>query len=251
MKMLMAVAGLLCGSLVTVAHAAEVEARIEWSRRTELAMPVSGVVTEVLVDAGARVGKGQTLVSLDPAPFQTGVNEATAQLARRRIERDEATRDARQAKELYERTVLSTVELENANNKLARAEAAYKEAAAHLDRARYRQRMSVLRAPFDAIVLSRRVEVGQSLSAELSPPTAMVIAASGEYLAQTRLGAERATTLKPGLEVQVSVGGKKYPGKIRSVSFDSSAGKDAYVLDVVFSTQDLYAAGQAARVTLP
>ncbi len=243
--------GVMAGFTAASALAAELDAHLEWSRRTELAMPVSGVIVDVPVNAGERVNKDQVLVSLDPGPLQTAVNEALAHQARARIERDEAVRDAKQAQELYNRTVLSTVELENAKNKQARAEAAFKEASAALDRARYRQRISVLRAPFDAQVLSRRVEVGQTVSAELNPQTIMIIAAAGEYLAQARLAADRAAAVKPGQDVQVSVGSKRYPAKVRAVTYDPAGGKDPYVLDAAFSTSERFTAGQAARITLP
>jgi len=245
------VVGVMAGFTAVAALAADLDARLDWSRRTELAMPLSGIVTEVPVNAGERVSKGQALVSLDPGPFQTAVNEALARQARARIEREEAVRDARQAQELYDRTVLSTVELENAKNKQARAEAAYKEAGANLDRARYRQRISILRAPFDAQVLSRRIEVGQTVSAELNPQTVMVIAAAGEYLAQARVAADRAAAVKPGQDVQVSVGGKSHPAKIRAVTYDPAGGKEPFVLDAVFSTSERFTAGQAARISLP
>lgn len=251
MKLSIVMGGVMAVFATASALAAELDARLEWSRRTELAMPLSGIVVDVPVNAGERVNKDQVLVSLDPGPFQTSVNEALARQARARIEREEAVRDARQAQELYDRTVLSTVELENAKNKQTRAEAAYKEASANLDRARYRQRISILRAPFDAQVLRRRIEVGQTVSAELNPPTVMVIAAAGEYLAQARVAADRAASVKPGQDVQVSVGGKSHPAKIRAVTYDPAGGKEPFVLDAVFSTSERFTAGQAARISLP
>lgn len=251
MKISIMLGGVLACFAAAPVLAAELDARLDWSRRTELAMPLSGIVTDVPVNAGERVSKGQVLAGLDPGPFQTAVNEALAQQTRRRIEREEAVRDAKQAQELYDRTVLSTVELENAKNKQARAEAAYKEASANLDRARYRQRISILRAPFDAQVLSRRIEVGQVVSAELNPPTVMIIAAAGEYLAQARIAADRAASVKPGQDVQVSVSGKSHPAKIRAITYDPAGGKEPFVLDAVFSTSERFTAGQAARITLP
>lgn len=235
---------------VPFAHAAELDARLDWSRRVELTMPVSGVVATVAAQAGEMVKKDQVLLSLDPAPFQAAVREAEARATAARIERDENTRDAKQAQELYERTVLSTVELENARNKKTRAEAGYQSAQAALEQARYRLRVSSLRAPFDARILARRAEVGQSIAAELQSPVVMVIAAAGEYLAQVRVGSERAAGLKPGGKVSVKVGGQTYPASVRAVTYDS-AGKEPYIVDVVFVTHDNLQAGQGARIVVP
>ena len=251
MKSLSVWFGLLALLMNFPAMAADVEALIQWSRRTELATPVSGVVASVAVNAGERAAKGQLLLALDDAPFRTAMLEAEALLARHRSEREEAARDAKQAQELYDRTVLSTVELDNAKMKLARADAGYKEAAAALDRARYRLRVSALRAPFDAVVLSRQAEPGQAIAAELKPPVLLVIAAAGEYLAQARVSAERVTGLKLGQTLSVVAGGKTYAAKIKAIAHEPAGGREPYVLDAVFSTAEPLHAGQPARIALP
>lgn len=236
---------------ITSANAADLDATLQWSRRTELSLPVSGVVARVEANAGQRVAQGRLLLALDETPFLGSVHEAQAQLARRKIEHDEATRDAKQAQELYERTVLSNVEIENARMKLARAEAGYNEAKAILDRARYRQKVSALRAPFDLVVLSRHVEPGQAVSAELKPPVLLVVAAAGEYLAQARVPAERVTGLKLGQSVTVEMAGKTYTAALKAWSHDPSGGKEPYLLEALFSTTEALYAGQPARLRLP
>jgi len=231
--------------------AADVEAQVQWSRRTELTTPVSGVVASVAINAGERAAKGQLLLALDDAPFRAAVQEAEALLVRRKSERDEAARDAKQAQELYDRTVLSTIELDNAKMKLTRADAGYKEAAAALDRARYRLRVSALRAPFDAVVLSRHAEPGQSVAAEFKPPVLLVIAAAGEYLAQARVAAERVSELKLGQALSVVAGGKTYAAKIKAIAHEPAGGKEPYVLEAVFTAPEVLHAGQPARIQLP
>lgn len=234
------------------AMSAEVDGRLQWSRRTELAMPVSGVVANVPVNAGERVARGAELLALDAAPFAAAVHEAEARLALRKVEHDEAARDARQAQDLYDRTVLSTVELENAKNKLTRAAAGVKAAGALLDQARYRQRVSRLRAPFDAVILSRHADPGQSIAAELKPPVLFVIAAAGEYGVQARIDPERAAGLKVGQEITVKAAGKTFPARLRAIGYDpAGGGKEPYVLEAVFTTVEALHAGQSARILLP
>ncbi len=251
MKSLSVWFGLLALLSVFPAMAADVEALVQWSRRTELATPVSGVVASVAVNAGERAAKGQLLLALDDAPFRTALREAEALLARRKSERDEAARDTKQAQELYDRTVLSTVELDNVKMKLARTDAGYQEANAVLDRARYRLRVSALRAPFDAVVLSRHAEPGQAVAAEFKPPLLLVIAAAGEYLAQARIAAERVAGLKVGQTLSVVAGGKTYTAQLKALAHEPAGGKEPYVLEAVFTTPDPLHAGQPARIQLP
>lgn len=238
----------LLGLLPAAALAAEADAVVQWSDRVELSLPVSGVIAQVNVNAGERVAKDQVLLALDPVPFQNALRAAEARATRAKSERDEAARDARQAKQLYDRTVLSTMDLENARMKHVRAEAAYQEARAALDQAAYRLKVSAVRAPYDAWVLSRQAQPGQTVSADIKPPTLLVLASAVEYLAVLRLPPDRLATIKVGLGAEVSVAGKKYPGRIRALGLDP--GKD-HAVEVAFATDDMLRAGQAARVNLP
>jgi HlyD family secretion protein len=187
-------------------------------------------------------------LALDATPFANALRAAEARAARAKSERDETARDARQAKELYDRTVLSTVDLENARMKHARAEAAYQEARAALDQAAYRLKVSAVRAPYDAWVLKRDAQPGQTVSADIKPPVLLVLAAAAEYLAVLRLPPERLANLKVGQGAEVTVAGKKYPGRIRSIGLDP--GKD-HAVEVAFAADEALRAGQAARVNLP
>lgn len=239
---------LVLGLMSAPALAGEADAVVQWAGRVELSLPVSGVIAQVSVHAGERVVKDQVLLALDATPFSNALRAAEARAARAKSERDETARDSRQAKELYDRTVLSTVDLENARMKHARAEAAYQEARAALDQAAYRLKVSAIRAPYGAWVLSRQAQPGQTVSADIKPPTLLVLASAVEYLAVLRLSPERLANLKVGQAAEVTVAGKKYTGQISSIGLDP--GKD-HAVEVVFQSGDALRAGQAARVNLP
>jgi len=239
---------LVLGLMSVPALAGEVDAIVQWAGRVELSLPVSGVIAQVNVQAGERVAKDQVLLVLDATPFSNALRAAEARAARAKSERDETARDARQAKEMYDRTVLSTVDLENARMRHSRAEATYQEARAALDQAAYRLKVSAIRAPYAAWVLSRQAQPGQTVSADIKPPTLLVLASALEYLAVLRLSPERLANLKVGQAAEVTVAGKKYTGKIHSIGLDT--GKDRTV-EVVFLSGDEVRAGQAARVNLP
>ena len=66
-RVLILAAGALVGMSV---QAQDIPATVQWDRRVELAIPVSGVVETVHVRSGAYVEKGAALVSLNPAPFK-------------------------------------------------------------------------------------------------------------------------------------------------------------------------------------
>lgn len=215
------------------------DATVQWARRIELGLGVSGVVKTVSAEAGARVPKGQVLVALDETPFKAAFDKA-------RTERDEAARDYKQARELYDRTVLAKVELENAQNKSVRAQARFEEAKYQLERSR-------IAAPFDAWVLEMRVQAGQSVVNALESRPLVVVAAAGEYLARLRVPSATVDRLKLGQSVNVSVGGKSYAGKIQSLGLEPAGGKSdgQHDVAVLFQAPEMLRPGRAAVVELP
>lgn len=97
--------------------AAGYDASVVFGRRVELGLPVSGMVKTVNVMTGQSVAAGQTLMALDDILFVALVAEAEAGLVRSRADQTVAARDYQQAHQLYERALLSNVELENADRK--------------------------------------------------------------------------------------------------------------------------------------
>lgn len=233
--------------------AADVPAILQWSQRAELSVPVSGVVHTVNVDVGDLVKKGQVLLALDSAISQAKVAESQAMIVRLMAEAAEAKRDHDRVKELHERTVVATAELDMARLKLVRAESLLAEARANL---RQHQKMledSSVRAPFAAVVVARQVEPGVSVAAGLQTQTLLVLARSGEMVARLQLNGAQIDKLKVGQAATVVVGGQSYAGKIRSLGLEPVRDKDkaVYQADVVFSSREQLRAGGAAVVKLP
>lgn len=233
-----------------LALAATYDGSVEWSRKADLGLPVSGIIAQVNVDVGDAVRKGQALVQLEATPFEAAAREAQAVVTGRQVEQREAQRDLDQAKELYARTVLSTVELENAQMKLTRAKAATQAARAALEQAQYQLRHSVLRAPFDGVVLAREVEVGETVVSALQVNTLVTLAARGEYIARVRIPRAAAAMLNAGAPAAVLVGERRYPGRIKAIIAQAGE-KETDEVRVLFSAGEPLRAGLSARVELP
>ena len=241
-------------TLVAVpAYAADYDAVIDWSQRVALSSVVSGVVAEVNAMPGQAVEKGAVLVRFDDTPFKAEVAQAQAQVAMGKVSFAEAQRDLKQAEELYARTVLSTVELENAKHKFARAQAAQRSAQAALMNAEYHLREASLRAPFAALVLKRQVEVGQGVVANLEAAPLVTLVRQGEYVAIVALPESALARVTIGTQAAVRVGDQRYTGSVQSLGLEATgkAGAATYEARVVFKSDALLRAGQAARVELP
>lgn len=241
---------------VGAAQAAEVPAVLQWSQRVELSTPVSGVVQTVNVSVGERVRQGQVLLRLDERIYAGRVEEAAAAVMRNREDAAEAERDLKRVQELYDRTVISVSELEQAKMRQARAAALLKES-----RARQRQELknredTSLRAPFDAVVVARQAEPGQAVAAALQPQILLVVARAGEMLARAQVQEAQLAGLKAGQEVEVNVGRQRFRGKVRAMGLEPTtrdkSGLPLYPLDVVFVPGETQLrAGAAALLSLP
>jgi RND family efflux transporter MFP subunit len=120
--------------------------------KVELTTRVSGVVDTVLVKSGQRVKKGAVLLRLDKTILQARFDEATAEHARAQADEADAKRELDRAKELFNRTVSSTSELDAATLGYARAQSALSVALARRTIAQKNLQDAELKAPFDGVV---------------------------------------------------------------------------------------------------
>jgi len=237
-----------------LAAGAEYAATVEWSQRVELGVPVSGTISKVAASAGERVQAGALLLELDEVPFRAQVERAEAVVARAREEDRMAADDYKRAQELFAREVLAAVELDRARSGARQAAARLREAQAQSELARHELAVSKIKAPFDAWIVARRAEAGQTVVAGLQAPVLLVVARADSYLAQARVPAQVAQQLAAGANASVVVGTTRYAGTVKGVGLEPVAGGDQplYAVEVSFAGADRpLRAGTPAQVILP
>jgi HlyD family secretion protein len=152
---------------------------------------VSGTIQELNADFNSLVRKGQVLARLDPSLFQTQIEQARANLIRAeadlerlRVSLDDARTKLNRARELSEKKLIAQIEVEAAEVALRSAEAQLRsqQAAVTQSQASLRQNQvnlqhTVIESPIDGLVISRNVDVGQTVAASMSAPTLFVLAA--------------------------------------------------------------------------
>jgi HlyD family secretion protein len=152
---------------------------------------VSGTISELHADFNSLVRKGQVLARLDPSLFQTQIEQARANLVRsqadlerQKVALDDATTKLARAKELSARQLLPRSELDAAEVAQRAAEAQLKssqaqitQAQASLNQNQVNLEHTVIQAPIDGLVISRNVDVGQTVAASMQAPTLFVLAA--------------------------------------------------------------------------
>ena len=196
---------------------------------------VSGTVSWLGADFNSIVRKGQVIARLEPSLLKAQVEQARANLARvntdvRQREMVVADREAKhaRARELAERQLISTSDLEEATlaaavarTDLESTRAQVVQAQASLNQALTNLSHATITAPIDGIVVQRTVDVGQTVAASLSSPTLFQIVGD---LAKMRVSAavdeSEIAKVQVGQDTGVTVDafpGRRFSGTVSQV----------------------------------
>jgi HlyD family secretion protein len=188
---------------------------------------VSGRISELHADFNTPVRKGQLIARIDPQLFDASVEQARANavaaegnLAKARAQALDAERQLGRTRTLAERKLVAAADLDTAqaNADAARAsvqaaEGARAQSRAALHQASVNLAYTSIVSPTDGVVISRNVDVGQTVAASLQAPTLFVIA---EDLAKMQVDTSVAEAdvgrLRAGMSATFTV--DAYPGEV-------------------------------------
>ena len=141
----------------------ESQGKAQAARQASLSSNVQGPVAWVSpsLEAGAYVKAGEPLLRLELADFETAVTRSRASYEQASAEAAFATADLARITELAAKRLASESELQNAERAATVATARLADAEATLKQSELDAERSILRAPFNAVVASRDVELGQ------------------------------------------------------------------------------------------
>ncbi len=151
---------------------------------------VSGKIEKLYVDFNSPVTKGQIVAELDQEPLKMKIdqNEANyksrlASLERSKVSLRQAEKGYERAKALSAKALLSVEETEaaeaaylGAKSDLISAEATLAQAKSTLDLSKVDLAYAVIRAPVDGVVITRKVNVGQTLQSNYAAPILFQVA---------------------------------------------------------------------------
>ncbi|MCX5718767.1 MAG: efflux RND transporter periplasmic adaptor subunit [Nitrospirae bacterium] len=151
---------------------------------------VSGTIKQIYVDFNSPVKQGQLIAQIDPSTFEAQVQQARANLlsAKANVEKAEASlldakRTMERNRELFSKDLIARSDLDTSETNYdaakaqvsaAKAQVAQTEAA--LEYAATNLRYTRIQSPVNGIVVSRNVDVGQTVAASFQTPTLFNIA---------------------------------------------------------------------------
>ncbi len=189
--------------------------------KVEVGSQISGIIEKLLVDFNSPVKAGQVIAQLDAATYEANLTQAEGNLANVKAALELAQLSADRARALQADKLSAKAEYERAMADLHQAEATVKISEGAVKKAQVDLARCTIYAPIDGIVISRNVNVGQTVAASLSAPTLFLIA---NDLSKMQIEADVAEAdigmVRVGQEVEFTVDafpGRTFPGKVTQV----------------------------------
>lgn len=238
--------------------AARVTATGTLSPRVEVQVgsQVSGRIQELLADFNSTVKAGQVIARIDPRIFEAEVAKARANrlAARAAVARAEADLvDARQKQErasaMAARGIGSQAEADTtlaaqqaAEASLASARATLAQTEAVLGQAETNLGYTTIVSPIDGIVISRQVDVGQTVAASLQTPTLFTLAGDLRKMeVHTHVAEADVGRLEPDMKVEFSVDAyplERFRGTIREIRYAPETVQNVVTYDAVVAVEN-------------
>jgi HlyD family secretion protein len=188
---------------------------------------VSGRIAALYADFNSPVKKGQLIAKIDPALFQASVDQARANyaaaqgnLAKAQVQAVDSRRQYKRQQELAARKLNAQADVDTAQATADANDAAVKalegtlaQTKAALSSAEVNLAYTNITSPTNGTVISRNVDVGQTVAASLQAPTIFVIAEDLEKMqVDTSVAEADVGRLKAGMAASFTV--DAYPSEV-------------------------------------
>ncbi|MBO5806330.1 MAG: efflux RND transporter periplasmic adaptor subunit [Tidjanibacter sp.] len=240
-------------------------ATISGCQTVEIRPQVSGMITDILINEGDLVSKGQVLFVIDQTPYKAAyeISQANVKSAEASLSTAQLILDSN--KELFEQGVVSEFDLMTSRNDLVEAEARLALARAEEINATNNLSYTEVRSPVNGVASMIPYRVGALVSSSIATPLVTVSDDSEIYayfsmaentmldLIQQYGSLKEAIRLMPEVELEMS-NGKKYSqkGRINAISGTISATTGAVSLRATFPNRGrLLRDGGSGRVIIP
>ena len=219
----------------------------------EVGTQVSGTVKEIYADFNEAVKKGQLIALIDPAVLKARLEEAQANLAvanasvaRARANLTDSDRNLKRNQELWNRKLIAKSELDSAETAhltnragLQETQARVQQVQAALRQAETNLGYTKIISPEDGVIISREVNVGQTVAASLSTPTLFSIAKDlSDMQIETSVDEADISKVKEGQTVEFTVdaySGTTFEGRVKQVRISPSTADNVVTYPVIIS----------------
>ena len=211
----------------------------------EVGSQISGVITEIKADYNSRVKAGEVVAQIDPATYERAKGQAEAELASAQAAEEMAQLNYDRGQELFNSKLISKSDFDQLRVNLNQAKAQVKTREALLESAQVDLSRTTIHAPIDGVVITRKVEAGQTVAAAMTTPTLFTIANDLQKMQIEAAGSEADIGgVEEGQKVQFTVDafpGRLFEGSVKQVRYAPSTNQNVvtYTSVVEVDNKDL------------
>jgi HlyD family secretion protein len=196
---------------------------------------VSGRIAQISVDFNSPVKKGQVIAKIDPQLFYAAVEQAKAnylsadaQLTKAKVQAVDAQRQFDRSKALRDQKLIAQADLDtaqanadSAKAQVGAADSAVAQAKATLHQAEINLEYTTIISPTNGVVISRAIDVGQTVAASFQSPTLFTIAEDLKKMqVDTSVAEADVGKLRPDMPATFTVDAyptERFKGKVRQI----------------------------------
>ena len=217
---------------------------------------VSGRIKEILADFNSPVKKGQIVARLDPqiltatlAQARANYSAALADLQKSKVQARDAQRQLARQRSLNERKLTAQADYDTAEASADVADAQVlssqgkeEQTRAAMNQAQVNLNYATIESPIDGVVISRSVDVGQTVTASLQTPTLFVIAEDLRKMqVDTSVAEADVGKLQAGMNATFNVDAyptERFEGRVRQIRNSAQTVQNVVTYDAVIDVNN-------------
>jgi HlyD family secretion protein len=211
--------------------------KIQPLKEVEVGTQVSGVVENVYVDYNSHVTAGQLIAELDKTNLKSSLADAKASLKNAINEQNYLQKIFERQKALFESKLISEADYDQALYQLENAKSTVVQRTSSVERAETNLAYASIYSPISGVVLSKAVELGQTVAASFSTPTLFTIAQDlSEMQVEANVDEADIGQVKEGQRVTFTVDsylGEIFEGKVTQVRLNATVTSNVVTYTVI------------------
>lgn len=232
----------------TIAPEEEFIGTVYYPEVSDVSAEVSGTVEIIRFEEGQRIKKGEVLVKLDTDLLEKRLQAQVASYEQIFSDLERATKDLGRVENLYKKKIIAEKGYDDQRFEVKSLEKKAASLKAEVERLEIELEKTVIKAPFNGVIVKRHVARGEWLS---PGETVATIARDDAVDIIVEVPEEITRHLKPGLTVQTTAGGKTKNGTILAIIPRGDVLTRTFPVKIRVENPTSLLEGMEARVRLP